>query len=128
MMAAAGIAFQLTSPSRSLFSHISNLSPSKRPDIGAYGEPHMSTPNLDKLASSSLLFGNAYCQQAVCSPSRMCVQPSQTATPTTIFSPCSAHNRCLLLISLQVLYHGPSANVNQGLELFEVCFSWMAVD
>lgn len=39
------------------------------PMFTAYGNKYVQTPNLDKLASRSLLFQNAYCQQAVCGPS-----------------------------------------------------------
>ncbi|OGV62151.1 MAG: iduronate sulfatase [Lentisphaerae bacterium RIFOXYB12_FULL_65_16] len=41
-----------------------------RPQTKAYGKPHMITPNLDAFAASGMLFSRAYCQQAVCSPSR----------------------------------------------------------
>ena len=41
-----------------------------RPAIGAYGDPLAITPNLDKLAANSLLFEQAYANQAVCGPSR----------------------------------------------------------
>ena len=40
-----------------------------RPEIGSYGSAAL-TPNLDKLAAQSLQFDLAYCQQAVCNPSR----------------------------------------------------------
>lgn len=41
-----------------------------KPNIGCYGDPLAVTPNLDRLAKSAVLFENAYCNQAVCSPSR----------------------------------------------------------
>lgn len=41
-----------------------------RPEFGAYGVPHRHTPNIDKLASNGTVFDRAYCQQAVCGPSR----------------------------------------------------------
>jgi iduronate 2-sulfatase len=41
-----------------------------RPLFHAYGEKYMITPNFDRLASKSIIFQNAYCQVAVCSPSR----------------------------------------------------------
>lgn len=41
-----------------------------RPELGCYGSPIAVSPNLDKLAESGLLFKNAYCQQAICGPSR----------------------------------------------------------
>ena len=41
-----------------------------RPEAGCYGVPIIKTPHIDALASQGLLFNRAYCQQAVCSPSR----------------------------------------------------------
>ncbi len=41
-----------------------------RTDIGCYGHPEAKTPNIDALASRGMVFRRAYCQQAVCSPSR----------------------------------------------------------
>lgn len=41
-----------------------------RPELGCYGSPIAVSPNIDKLASQGLMFENAYCQQAICSPSR----------------------------------------------------------
>jgi iduronate 2-sulfatase len=41
-----------------------------RPELGCYASPIAVTPNLDRLASRGLLFNRAYCQQAICSPSR----------------------------------------------------------
>lgn len=41
-----------------------------RPELGCYGEEHVSSPHIDQLAEQSLLFNRAYCQQAVCNPSR----------------------------------------------------------
>ena len=41
-----------------------------RPELGSYGSSHIKSPNIDALARSGLIFNRAYCQQAVCSPSR----------------------------------------------------------
>ncbi len=41
-----------------------------RNDLGGYGHPMVKTPNLDRLAQRGRLFEKAYCQQAVCNPSR----------------------------------------------------------
>ena len=41
-----------------------------RPELGCYGSPIAVTPNLDALAADGLLFNRAYCQQAICRPSR----------------------------------------------------------
>lgn len=41
-----------------------------RPELGCYGSEVAVTPNLDALAADGLLFSNAFCQQAICAPSR----------------------------------------------------------
>ncbi|MEX2173377.1 MAG: sulfatase [Pirellulaceae bacterium] len=41
-----------------------------RPDLGCYGHPEAKTPHIDALASRGMVFRRAYCQQAVCSPTR----------------------------------------------------------
>ncbi|XP_070358934.1 iduronate 2-sulfatase isoform X6 [Equus asinus] len=42
-----------------------------RPSLGCYGDQLIRSPNIDQLASHSLLFQNAFAQQAVCAPSRV---------------------------------------------------------
>ena len=42
-----------------------------RPDIGCYGNEIAITPNIDKVAEQGVTFTRAYCQQAVCNPSRV---------------------------------------------------------
>ncbi len=41
-----------------------------RPALGAYGDPDIKTPNIDRLAQSGVTFLDAHAQQAVCNPSR----------------------------------------------------------
>jgi iduronate 2-sulfatase len=41
-----------------------------RPELGSYGNTIVKTPNMDRLAARGVTFTRAYCQQAVCSPSR----------------------------------------------------------
>lgn len=53
-----------------------------RPELGCYGSEIAVTPNLDALAGDGLLFDNAYCQQAICSPSRASLMTG--ARPETI--------------------------------------------
>ncbi|NXU49841.1 IDS sulfatase, partial [Turnix velox] len=42
-----------------------------RPVLGCYGDKLVKSPNIDQLASRSVVFSNAYAQQAVCAPSRV---------------------------------------------------------
>lgn len=42
-----------------------------RPELNCYGAEHMKTPHIDKLAADGVQFDRAYCQQAVCLPSRI---------------------------------------------------------
>ena len=53
-----------------------------RPELGCYGSDIAITPNIDKLASQGLLFNKAYCQQAICSPSRASLMTG--ARPETV--------------------------------------------
>ena len=41
-----------------------------RPELGCYGNKIIKTPNIDRLAKQGVVFKHAYCQRAVCNPSR----------------------------------------------------------
>ena len=41
-----------------------------RPSLGCYEDKHAITPNIDRLAKEGVQFNHAYCQVAVCNPSR----------------------------------------------------------
>src|ERR1039458_66140 len=41
-----------------------------RPELNCYGNPMIKSPNIDRLARAGVVFNRAFCQQAVCSPSR----------------------------------------------------------
>ena len=53
-----------------------------KPMLGCYGDPLIKTPNIDRVASRGMMFGNNHCQQAVCGPSRASLltgmRPDQT--------------------------------------------------
>ena len=53
-----------------------------RPELGCYGSLIAKSPHLDRLASEGLRFNRAYCQQAICSPSRASLMTG--ARPDTI--------------------------------------------
>ncbi len=44
-----------------------------RPELGCYGNTIVKTPNIDRIAARGIVFNRAYCQQAVCSPSRTAI-------------------------------------------------------
>ena len=41
-----------------------------RPELGCYGKDYIKSPNIDRIARAGMVFNRAYCQQAVCSPTR----------------------------------------------------------
>jgi iduronate 2-sulfatase len=41
-----------------------------RPELGCYGADYIKSPHIDRLAAEGVLFERAYCQWAVCMPSR----------------------------------------------------------
>lgn len=41
-----------------------------RPELNCFGRTYIHSPNIDRIAEMGMAFDRAYCQQAVCSPSR----------------------------------------------------------
>lgn len=57
-----------------------------KPAIGCYGDPLAKTPNIDRLAARGVRFERAYCNQAVCAPSRNNLLLGTRSTSLGIYS------------------------------------------
>lgn len=56
-----------------------------RTELGCYGTEHVKSPHIDTLAKSGVVFDRAYCQQALCGPSRISMMSGQYPNTTGIF-------------------------------------------
>ena len=63
-----------------------------RPALGCYGDKTAVTPHLDRLASRGTVFKRAYCQQALCSPSRLSLLTGKRPDTTRVWD-LSTHFR-----------------------------------
>ncbi len=56
-----------------------------KPTLGCYGDKLAITPNIDRLAAGGLRFNLAYCNQAVCAPSRFTLMLGSHSTSTGLY-------------------------------------------
>ena len=56
-----------------------------RPELGCYGNKIVKTPNIDRIAARGVVFNKAYCQQAVCSPSRTAIMTGLRPDTTKVW-------------------------------------------
>ena len=55
-----------------------------RPELGAYGNPQIKTPNIDRLASRATRFDRAYAQYPLCNPARTSLLTGRYPTETGV--------------------------------------------
>jgi iduronate 2-sulfatase len=92
-----------------------------RTEFGAYGDKYIHSPNLDRIAARGIVFNRAYCQQAVCSPTRSSLltgtRPDTTkvwdlethfrvALPDVVTLPQHFKNNGYFVQGMGKLYHG----------------------
>jgi len=80
-----------------------------RPALGCYGDPLAKTPNIDRFAATARKFNRAYCNQAVCGPSRASILTGRLPDNTGVW-----HNRNLFRKTRTDLVTLPQFFKNQG--------------
>ncbi|MGB0578434.1 MAG: sulfatase-like hydrolase/transferase, partial [Limisphaerales bacterium] len=56
-----------------------------RPELGCYGSTSIKSPNIDALAKTAVTFERAYCQVAVCNPSRVSIMTGLRPDTTKVW-------------------------------------------
>jgi arylsulfatase A-like enzyme len=92
-----------------------------RPELACYGNSIIKSPNIDRLARAGVVFNRAFCQQAVCSPSRSSLltgtRPDTTkvwdlkthfrkALPDVVTLPQHFKNNGYFVQGMGKIYHG----------------------
>lgn len=80
-----------------------------RPELACYGQPQMKTPNLDRLAARGTVFERAYCQVAVCNPSRVSLLSGRRPDTTKVYD-----NKTFLRTNLPEVITLPQHFKNHG--------------
>lgn len=112
--------FLISKPSARRFNVLLILVDDLRPQLRCYGHSQMKTPHIDQLAAEGLRFERAYCQQALCAPSRVSLltgarpdttrvydlqTPLQTLRPGLVSLPLHFRKHGYETVSLGKVYH-----------------------
>jgi len=104
-----------------------------RPMLGCYGDKLIKSPNIDRLASNGMLFEHAYCQQAICGPTRASIltgmrpettgiltldQPVKKVLPDAVTLPQAFKNKGYETVSIGKIYHHPTDDSNGWTKLY----------
>ena len=100
-----------------------------RPSIGCYGDPYAKTPHIDSLAERGLVFDRAYCQRALCAPSRASLMTGlrpdtigvhdmatnfREARPSAVSLPQHFKQHGYHVEGIGKIYHGNEANQDEA--------------
>ncbi len=75
-----------------------------KPALGCYGDPVAKTPHMDALAARGMRFDLAYCNQAVCAPSRFTLMLGSRSTSTGLYG-LGSHLRQMLPDAVTIPQH-----------------------
>ncbi len=122
-------------PKNILFIAVDDL----RPELNFYGAKHIKSPNLDKLASESLVFNRAYCNIPVCGASRASLlsgaRPTRhrfidartklhTDYPDVVSLPMLMHQNGFKTISNGKIYHNKKDDIAAWDEIWKADGLW----
>lgn len=121
LFTAPAVMAQQTAKQNVLFIIVDDL----KPLLGCYGDTNARTPNIDRLAARGRVFDRAYCQQAVCAPSRSSFmtgkrpdqikiwslsQPFRPLYPDIVTLPQYFKNNGYTTAAAGKIYHDPPAH------------------